>query len=457
MEAMRANAPGRHSRVSPGPAEDELGHVDARGSDPMAPARTVPPAINWQGLASLGQTAGNRAVVGLLERGRAGPPSGSPTLQFDPDAPRPRLTIQRQCIEEDDPLRSAGGGGGGSGGGATATAAPAPAAAPAPPAAGTFTEFLEPEFGGPAAKPEKARPTLRKGSRGPSVVELQGRLNDRGADPPLATDGIYGKLTKAAVMSYQSKNSLDPDGVVGSLTWAALTASQPDIPPDVDPLAGLPVQVLGHGASDAAVAAARTAAIELFGDMRDPNRAQLLTTSVALDVIPHDKQLTDLPEYAHLKGTKTFDGRIWDTVRGIGADIGGVHRFSVAEEDLISIPGQAATYGSGFLAAHEGAHALQASSLTPANIATLTTLYTTRLAASGPVTPTTPASDKTAMWLNPAWYSAANRQEYFANSVAAYLGHPYSNSDADQLVYNRSWLQTNDPAMYALIDSIYTH
>lgn len=320
-----------------------------------------------------------------------------------------------------------------------------------------FTEFLEPEFGGPAAEPEKARPTLRKGSRGPAVVELQGRLNDRGADPPLATDSIFGPLTKAAVIAYQSKNGLDPDGIVGPLTWASLTAGQPDVPPDVDPLAGLPVQVNGNGASEAAVAAARTAAIELFGDMRDPNRAQLLKSSVALDVIPHDKQLTDLAVYAHLKGTMTFDGRVWDTVRGIRTEIAGVQRFAVAEEDLVSVPGKAASYGSGFLAAHEGGHALQSSSLTPAQITTLTTLYTTRLAASGPITPTTAASDKTAMWLNPAWYSAANKEEYFGNSIAAYLGHPYTDGDADKMMYNRSWLQTNDPGMYALIDSIYTH
>jgi hypothetical protein len=189
--------------------------------------------------------------------------------------------------------------------------------------------------------------------------------------------------------------------------------------------------------------------------MRDPSRAQLLTTSVALDVIPHDKQLTDLPEYAHLKGQTTFDGRIWDTVRGIQTDIAGVHRFAVAEEDLVSVPGTAASYGSGFLAAHEGGHALQASSLTPAQITTLTSLYTTRLAASGPLTPTTPASDKTAMWLNPAWYSAANKEEYFGNSVAAYLGHPYTNNEADQMMYNRGWLQTNDPGMYALLQSVW--
>jgi hypothetical protein len=429
MEALRSRRPAGHRPGRPAPSEDDLERLD---SPEPSPAGVIePPSLRSADLLQLSRSAGNRAVAGLVS---AAPPSVA------------RLALQRQSIEEDDPLGAGAGAGAGGGGGGQARAAPT---------AGVFTEFLEPEFGGPATKPEPARPTLRKGSRGPSVVELQERLNTRGADPPLNTDGIFGKLTKAAVVSYQSQNGLDPDGVVGPLTWGSLTASQPDIPPDVDPLAGLPIQVLGHGASEAAVAAARVSAIELFGDLRDPSRAQLLTTSVALDVIPHDKQLTDLAEYAHLKGTKTFDGRVWDTVRGIQTDIAGVHRFAIAEEDLITVPGKAASYGSGFLAAHEGGHALQASSLTPAQITTLTTLYTTRLAASGAITPTTPASDKTAMWLNPAWYSAANKEEYFGNSVAAYLGHPYTNGDADQMMYNRSWLQTNDPGMYALLQSVW--
>ena len=297
--------------------------------------------------------------------------------------------------------------------------------------------------------------TLRKGSRGPAVVELQGRLNERGAEPQLKADGIFGSLTREAVVAYQSGHDLKPDGIVGPLTWSSLTAAQPDIPPSVDPLEGLPVEVVGHGASEPAVAAARKAAIELFGDLRDPSRAQLLTTKVALDVIPHDKQLTDLPEYKHLKGTKTFDGRIWDTVRGIQTDIGGVHRFAIAEEDLVSVSGKAASYGEGFLAAHEGGHALQASSLTPDQLKTLTTLHSTRLAASGPITQTTVAGTATAMWLNPAWYSAANKEEYFANSVAAYLGHPYSNKDEDKLMYNRAWLAAKDPGMFALLQSVF--
>ncbi len=380
-------------------------------------------------------------MTGLLQGQNDQPRTSAPTSAVVGQG----VVIQRQHIEEDDPLGHAADG----------------------PSGGLATDGLDLErigeglgFGegqqvpGPTVE---SRPTLKRGSRGPSVVELQGRLDERGADPALATDGIFGPLTKAAVIAFQSANDLVPDGIVGPLTWGALTAGRRVEPPDVDPLADLPVKVVGHGSSEAAVAAAKIAAVELFGDLSDPSLSQLLTTNVALDVIPHDKQLTDLPEYAHLKGTKTFDGRLWDNVRGIQTDISGVHRFAIAEEDLISIPGQAAGYGDGFLAAHEGGHALQASSLTLAQVTTLQTLYATRLAASGPLTPTTPASAATAMWLNPAWYSAANKEEYFGNSVAAYLGHPYTNGDADRLMYNRSWLSTNDPGMYTLLQSVFNH
>ena len=68
---------------------------------------------------------------------------------------------------------------------------------------------------------------------------------------------------------------------------------------------------------------------------------------------------------------------------------------------------------------------------------------------------TTPAGVATAMWLNPAWYSAANKEEYFANSVAAYHGHPYTNGDADVAMYTRTWLETNDQPMFQLLQAVY--
>lgn len=66
------------------------------------------------------------------------------------------------------------------------------------------------------------RPTLRSGSRGPDVLYLQGRLNARGATPPLVLDGIFGPKTNAAVRAFQGSRGLVVDGIVGPKTWTAL-------------------------------------------------------------------------------------------------------------------------------------------------------------------------------------------------------------------------------------------
>ena len=61
---------------------------------------------------------------------------------------------------------------------------------------------------------------LSYGSRGDAVRQLQTALNGRGYK--LDVDGIYGNLTRAAVMDYQQKNGLRLDGVAGDETWGHL-------------------------------------------------------------------------------------------------------------------------------------------------------------------------------------------------------------------------------------------
>ena len=61
--------------------------------------------------------------------------------------------------------------------------------------------------------------TLRYGSTGEDVKLLQRILGG------LDADGIFGRLTLAAVVAYQKAAGLDADGIVGPLTWAALTAA----------------------------------------------------------------------------------------------------------------------------------------------------------------------------------------------------------------------------------------
>lgn len=63
--------------------------------------------------------------------------------------------------------------------------------------------------------------TLKKGSTGEMVKELQRRLNVE-IKANLKIDGVYGDLTVAAVKVYQEKVNLKVDGVAGPCTLAAL-------------------------------------------------------------------------------------------------------------------------------------------------------------------------------------------------------------------------------------------
>jgi len=77
-------------------------------------------------------------------------------------------------------------------------------------------------LGGDGAEP----PTLAEGSEGPVVEKLQTALNEGRGDfapssnPVLATDGIYGPETAAAVKGAQESGGIEADGVVGLQTWA---------------------------------------------------------------------------------------------------------------------------------------------------------------------------------------------------------------------------------------------
>jgi peptidoglycan hydrolase-like protein with peptidoglycan-binding domain len=77
---------------------------------------------------------------------------------------------------------------------------------------------------------QAAKPTLRRGSSGAEVRELQRRLNVWiAAAPqvrlrPLPITGTFGPATETAVKAFQRARSLAVDGIVGPRTWAALPA-----------------------------------------------------------------------------------------------------------------------------------------------------------------------------------------------------------------------------------------
>lgn len=69
-----------------------------------------------------------------------------------------------------------------------------------------------------------SRPTIKIGSKGEDVRYLQRILN-------LVDDGIFGELTKEAVIAFQKLHNLTPDGIVGAKTWAELEKVKPATPP----------------------------------------------------------------------------------------------------------------------------------------------------------------------------------------------------------------------------------
>jgi peptidoglycan hydrolase-like protein with peptidoglycan-binding domain len=70
------------------------------------------------------------------------------------------------------------------------------------------------------SSPVSNKPTLRRGSRGATVVELQNLLTQKGF--PLQADGIFGSNTETAVRNFQRRQGLRVDGIVGANTWTAL-------------------------------------------------------------------------------------------------------------------------------------------------------------------------------------------------------------------------------------------
>lgn len=73
-------------------------------------------------------------------------------------------------------------------------------------------------------EPEKTSvvnyPTLRRGTKGDLVVQLQRLLSMDGSN--LEIDGIFGGGTQSAVRAFQKRHGLVVDGIVGPKTWAEL-------------------------------------------------------------------------------------------------------------------------------------------------------------------------------------------------------------------------------------------
>lgn len=78
--------------------------------------------------------------------------------------------------------------------------------------------------------PPSGKPTIRFGSRGEAVVDLQRKLQTLGYNVVII-DGMFGLTTQTAVQAYQRNSGLTPDGIVGPKTWNALDNANTVTPP----------------------------------------------------------------------------------------------------------------------------------------------------------------------------------------------------------------------------------
>jgi len=85
----------------------------------------------------------------------------------------------------------------------------------------------------PAPTPTPKPTTLKKGSKGEEVKQLQKRLKElKYLDLSIPSDGDFGDLTEKAVKAFQKINSITPDGIVGGTTHAVLNSDMAIPKPD---------------------------------------------------------------------------------------------------------------------------------------------------------------------------------------------------------------------------------
>jgi peptidoglycan hydrolase-like protein with peptidoglycan-binding domain len=96
---------------------------------------------------------------------------------------------------------------------------------------------------GPApSRPSRADPILQQGSTGEAVEELQLLLARAGFSAG-AADGVFGAMTRTAVMNFQRARGLTVDGIVGPATWAALRGASA---PEPTPVSGLRAKIIAE-------------------------------------------------------------------------------------------------------------------------------------------------------------------------------------------------------------------
>ncbi|MFC1521193.1 hypothetical protein ACFL6Y_02165 [Elusimicrobiota bacterium] len=155
-------------------------------------------------------------------------------------------------------------------------------------------------------------------------------------------------------------------------------------------------------------------------------------------IIPANRDLTDLPELADLKGEPTSDGRAFNRVRGCARRVNGIE-IVFAEEDVVpfDIPGakhKTVRKHFGLIAAHEMAHAVHYV-VSWEGHQELIDAYESRVNNSLPF---------------PGNYASKNMVEYFAVSASMFFG---TRDHAGKR--GLDWLRSNDNKLLSILTKIF--
>jgi hypothetical protein len=197
----------------------------------------------------------------------------------------------------------------------------------------------------------------------------------------------------------------------------------------------LGVEIVGRDVSPSALDACEQFVVASLSQRPDIQR-RLRSEKVALVIVPRDKKMTDVAEFAGLRGKKTFDGRLWDDVRGSGGRrvAGGKWAIAVPEENLVAAGKD--TYPDGYsVGLHEFAHTVHLKGLGSGDRRKLDELYAARKKAGGPWTEA---------------YGASNAREYYAQCTNCYFG-----ANAGVGANGADWLRTNDAPMFDFLGTVY--
>ena len=152
-----------------------------------------------------------------------------------------------------------------------------------------------------------------------------------------------------------------------------------------------------------------------------------------VEIIPKDEVLTDLPDYAYLKGKTTADGRNYDTgTRGLG----GTDKCSIGEENLLCLRKQ--PYWQEDILVHEFAHSMK-SNMDAALSLSIDEAYRSAIVHG----------------LYPQGaYIATNSQEYWAEGTQAWFGVT-ERTDVNGGFNTAAKLRARDPQLASILLQVF--